>query len=202
MQDTATIHIVDDDEAMRKSLSMLMKSIDYDVKSYQSAEQFLDEFTPSERCCILLDVRMPGLSGPMLQEILPEKNISAPVIMMTGYGDIPTAVSCMKAGAIDFVEKPFDHEVLIKTIGKCVDMSTSPKLTTKKAESQQKLSQLTKREREIFDLLVEGLINKTIANKLNLSIRTVEAHRANIMEKLKTKSLSDLVKFSIYAQLS
>jgi len=202
MQSNPTIHIVDDDEAIRKSLSMLMKSIDYDVKSYASAEEFLDEYKPGKRCCALVDVRMPGLSGSELQEILPKNNINIPVIMMTGYGDIPTAVRSMKAGAIDFVEKPFDHEKLIKTIKKCVDVSEQSPVGKVKQHCMEKLSVLTGRERQVFDLLVDGLINKTIATKLNLSVRTVEAHRANIMEKLDAHSLSDLVKLSIYSQLS
>lgn len=201
MSQDAIVHIVDDDEAMRKSLSMLMRSIDIEPVSYKSADEFLRNYSETERSCILLDVRMPGMSGPDLQAKLPERNISTPVIMMTGHGDISTAVNAMKAGAMDFVEKPFDHEVLINTIRRCIDLSEVVHKQTGSHTYAQMLTQLTKREVDVFDLLVEGKINKVIADELNLSVRTVEAHRAHIMAKLGAKSLSDLVKISIYSKL-
>jgi len=206
MSKTATIHIVDDDEAMRKSLSLLMKSINMEAKSYDSAEDFLDKYSPVEKSCILLDVRMPGMSGPELQELLPQHNIRSPVIVMTGHGDISTAVKSMKAGAIDFIEKPFDHELLINTIHKCIEIDTAETSLhhTNNPEKQNSLKQLdllTSRELEVFEFLVDGKINKVIASDLNLSVRTVEAHRANIMSKLEVHSLSDLVKISIYSKM-
>ena len=201
MNQTATIHIVDDDEAMRKSLTLLMKSINLQPRSYESAENFLDNYSPTEKSCILLDVRMPGMSGPELQEVLPEHNIHTPVIVMTGHGDINTAVKSMKAGAVDFIEKPFDHDQLINTIHNCIEMSASHDDNNEKHKCVQKLDLLTKRELEIFDHLVDGKINKVIASSLNLSVRTVEAHRANIMAKLHAQSLSDLVKMSIFSKM-
>ncbi|MDH5217382.1 MAG: response regulator [Gammaproteobacteria bacterium] len=199
MKQRATIHIVDDDEAMRKSLSMLIKSIDMEPKTYDSAEEFLEKFTPSEPCCILLDVRMPGMSGLDLQKKLPQHNITSPVVVMTGYGDIPTAVDAMKGGAIDFIEKPFDHELLIRTLHNCLQSPVFPSPQIERQKYVRDLVVLTPREQEVFRLLVEGKINKVIAGELNLSVRTVEAHRANIMEKLAVHSLSDLVKISIYS---
>lgn len=199
MKQKATIHIVDDDEAMRKSLSMLIRSIDMDSIAYASAEEFLEKYSPSEPCCILIDVRMPGMSGLDLQTHLPEHNITSPVIVMTGYGDIPTAVSAMKAGAIDFIEKPFEHDTLIRTIQHCLQFPVFPPAQEERHKYIKNLDALTPREQEVFRLLVEGKINKVIAGELNLSVRTVEAHRANIMDKLNAHSLSDLVKISIYS---
>lgn len=199
MKQKATIHIVDDDEAMRKSLSMLIKSIGMNSETYASAEEFLEKFSPSEPCCILIDVRMPGMSGLDLQTHLPEHNISSPVIVMTGYGDIPTAVEAMKGGAIDFIEKPFEHDALIRTIQLCLQFPVFPHSQIERHKYIKDLDTLTPREQEVFRLLVEGKINKVIAGELNLSVRTVEAHRANIMDKLNAHSLSDLVKISIYS---
>lgn len=201
MKQDVTVHIVDDDEAMRKSLGLLMKSIDMDSTSYASAEEFIENFIPTQGACILMDVRMPGLSGLELQEYLRQNEIHTPVIIMTGHGDIRTAVKAMKAGAIDFVEKPFDHELLVDAINNCVIASTNQTSTKERHTFVNKLNLLTSRELEVFDRLVNGKINKAIAAELNLSVRTVEAHRANIMSKLNAHSLSDLVKMSIYASL-
>jgi len=202
MNQISTVYIVDDDEAIRKSLSMLMKSMDIQSKSYASAEEFLAGFSPTERSCILLDVRMPGLSGLELQALLPKYNIHLPVIMMTGYGDVGTAVKAMKAGAVDFIEKPFDHDLLMNIIHKSIRIRPAQLNTTEKQKFIHKLDLLTKRELEVFDYLVDGKMNKVIAAELDLSVRTVEAHRANLMAKLEAHSLSDLVKISIYAQLT
>lgn len=202
MSNEETVHIVDDDEAMRKSLSMLMNSMNINAKTYASAEEFLNEFSSEEPSCILLDVRMPGLSGLELQERLPANNINTPVVIMTGYGDIPTAVKAMKAGAIDFIEKPFDHDVLLDTIHRCIKISKHNSSEVEKKNQAKKINVLTPRELEVFKLLVDGKINKVIAAELGLSVRTVEAHRANIMTKLKANSISDLVKIGIYSDLA
>jgi len=198
----ATVHIVDDDEAMRKSLKLLMKSIDLHAETYHSAEDFLANYKATTPSCILMDVRMPGIQGLDLLTHLPKINIHAPVVMMTGHGDIPSAVKAMKAGAVDFIEKPFDQEALANTIKQCIHTST----VHSKSELQQifskKLALLSRRETEVLERLVKGKINKVIATDLNISVRTVEAHRANIMSKLDAKSLSDLVKISIYSQVS
>ena len=200
MDTPGTIHIIDDDEAIRKSLSMFLKSCGYTTKDYHSAENFLDNYIKLEGpACILLDVRLPGLTGLELMELLPEKNINEPVIMMTGHGDIPTAVRSMKAGAIDFIEKPFNHECLISTLNLCLENSATRPTESRQEYSSQKLKLLTRREKQVFDRLVDGKINKVIAAELNVSVRTIEAHRASIMNKVRAKSLSDLVKISFHA---
>lgn len=201
MKTRGIIHIVDDDEAIRKSLTMFLKSCDYNAMNYCSAENFIDNYSKSENpACILLDVRLPGITGSELIELLPEKNINDPVVMMTGHGDVPTAVRAMKAGAVDFIEKPFDHDKLISTLNNCLENSAARHALLPKEYINQKLNLLTRREKQVFDRLVDGKINKVIAAELNVSVRTVEAHRASIMSKVRAKSLSDLVKISLHAQ--
>jgi len=194
MPEEAKVHIVDDDEAIRNSLSFLMHSEGISVQAYASAEEFLAKSNPSTRGCLLLDVRMPGLSGLELQKLLNEKYFTLPIIIITGYADVDIAVQAMKAGAIDFIEKPFENEYLLSKIHAC--MQRSSHLYTEN-EGVLRLSLLTKREHEVMDLLVEGFQNKVIANKLSISPRTVELHRAKVMEKLKAKSLSDVVRIAL-----
>ena len=202
MTKQATVHIVDDDEAMRKSLKLLMKSIDLHAETYHSAEDFLENFQDSTPSCVLMDVRMPGMQGLDLLALLPTKNINVPVVMMTGHGDIPSAVKAIKAGAVDFIEKPFDQEALTTTIKKCIQTSAVRSKSDTRQIYSEKLALLSRRETEVLDRLVKGKINKVIAADLNISVRTVEAHRANIMAKLGVNSLSDLVKISIYSQIN
>lgn len=190
----SVVHVVDDDEAIRNSLKLFLESANLNVRLYDSAHNFLNNYHNSEPACILIDVRMPNISGLQLQQLLKEKNIITPVIVMTGYGDVPTAVKAMKAGAIDFVEKPFDHDYLLSRIHNCLDQC---KYKHKQHESLNRLSLLTAREREVFELIAEGNINKVIAEKLHISPRTVEAHRANVMDKLQAQSLSDIVRLSL-----
>ena len=196
-----TIHIIDDDKATGNSLSMLLQSYGYTTKVYHTAEDFIDSHIESEGpACILLDVRLPGLTGLELIELLPKKNINEPVVMMSGLGDIPTAVRAMKAGAFDFIEKPFNHDCLISTLKLCLEHSAARLAIPSLESTSQKLKLLTRREIQVFDRLVEGKINKVIAVELNVSVRTIEAHRASIMNKVHAKSLSDLVKLSLHSQ--
>lgn len=194
------VHIVDDNDAIRKSLQLLLGSVNIKSQQYASGKEFIDKYIPGGPGCLLLDVRMPGLTGLDLQEILPKYNITLPIIIMTGYGDVPTAIRAMKLGAVDFIEKPFNHEVLFESIRICIDKSRLKQQKQKyKKDGVDKLSLLTAREREVLKLLVEGKINKVIATELGISMRTVESHRSKLMEKLKAKSLSDLVRISLLA---
>jgi len=197
MDKKPTIHIVDDNEAVRESLKMVIHSADYDAVTYASSEEFLEKFNPGVPGCLLLDVRMPGMSGLELQALLPKLHIHLPVIIMTGYGDIPTAVRAMKAGAIDFIEKPYNHNELLNRIHECANKVEARQKLEKHLTGINRIDQLTPRELEVMELLVDGKINKVIASELGISTRTVEAHRANLMEKLHAKSLSDVVRISV-----
>lgn len=201
MENVPVIHVVDDNDAIRKSLSMVLESAGLKSKTYPSARAFLDNFSHSGLGCLLLDVRMPDMSGLDLQRLVKEQNINLPIIFMTGYADVPTAIRAMKAGAFDFVEKPFDQEDLLARIHQCVHKSEELSQTTLQQENAASLLMLTEREREVMQLLVDGKINKVIAAQLGISTRTVEAHRAHIMEKLQAKSLSDVVRIALQAGL-
>ncbi len=195
-----TIYIVDDNDAMRKSLSMVMRSANFESKTYATAQDFLNEYDQTGPGCLLLDVRMPDMTGPELQILLPKLHIQLPVILMTGHGDVTTAVRAMKAGAIDFIEKPFEHESLLTRIHECVNQSLRHQKSQKHQAGIVRLNLLTPREREVMDLLVQGKINKVIANQLGISIRTVEAHRANLMSKLRVHSLADIIRIALLAE--
>ncbi|MEJ2360195.1 MAG: response regulator [Gammaproteobacteria bacterium] len=193
-----TVHIVDDDAAVRKALVMLMQSDELQVESYASAEEFIKNVTAEDKGCILLDVRMPGMSGLELQQLLREQRIGMPVIIMTGFADVAMAVEAMKAGASDFIEKPFDNDYLLKQVKTCLQKSEK----IQSAQDQQqaaddKIARLTRREREVMDMLVAGHQNRVIAEKLGISPRTVEIHRARVMEKLETHSLSGVVRIAL-----
>lgn len=191
-----TIYIVDDDAAVRKSLTLLLREEGFQVKTYASAWEFLEKAEPPLRGCLLLDVRMPGIDGLQLQEMLPQREIHLPVIMITGHADVPMAVQAMKAGAKDFLEKPFRAQMLLEHIHKTLSEKAQPS-QAKPINTSAQLARLTTRERQIFELLVEGKMNKHIAAELKISVRTVEAHRARIMEKLKARSLAELVRLAL-----
>jgi two-component system response regulator FixJ len=198
MQKKAMIHIVDDDEGVRKALSLLMKSAGHDSSLYASAEKFLDEFHYSQPCCIFIDVRMPGMSGLELQKKIAALNNAPAVIILTGHGDIDMAVQAMKDGAMDFITKPFQNQKVLDVIQKVMALEVV-KWSAKEKQSKiiQKLVQLTPRERQIMQLLVDGNVNKQMASKLDISVRTVEKHRARIMEKLQVKTLAELVHLAL-----
>lgn len=198
MQSEAIVHIVDDDKAIRDSLTLLMKSVGFESKSYDSAEMFLDEAELDAPGCLIADIRMRGISGLELQQLLNDKGIKMPVIIITGHGDVPVAVQAMKAGAIDFLEKPYDNELLVTRIKQCLsEVSKSQDKSRIIAEAKTYLSRLTPREREVMNLLVAGKHNKIIAKELNISVRTAEAHRAKVMKKLHAESLSDIVRLAL-----
>jgi two-component system response regulator FixJ len=194
-----TVHVVDDDPAMRDSLRMLLASAGFLVRTHDSAEAFLAE-VPAAMGCVLTDVRMPEVSGIELQRRLRDQGSPLPVIVMTGQGDIAIAVQAMKAGAVDFLEKPFSEDVLFKAISRAI--AESKKLREVGAALEQataRLAALTLREREVLDLLVTGQPNKAIARELGVSPRTIEVHRARVMEKLQVHSLADLVRLTLAA---
>ncbi|MGD8568650.1 MAG: response regulator transcription factor [Gammaproteobacteria bacterium] len=193
-----TIYIVDDDEAVRGALALLMKSAGLKAETYESADAFLQYFDPQVGGCLLADVRMPGMTGLELQQELVKRKIDVPVIIMTGHGDVAMAVSAMKAGAVDFIEKPFRNQDLLDKIQQSLIKADELQASHhQRAEALERLALLSNREREVMDLLVKGKLNKQIAAELDISIRTVEAHRAKIMDKLQAKSLPDVVRISL-----
>lgn len=198
MQSEAIVHIVDDDKAIRDSLTLLMRSVGFNSQSYDSAEKFLDEADYTSPGCLIVDIRMQGMSGLELQQLLNNKGINMPVIIITGHGDVPMAVQAMQAGAIDFLEKPYDNEMLVARIKQCLsEVSKSRDKSKLVAEAKTRLLRLTPREREVMNLLVAGKHNKIIAKELNISVRTAEAHRAKVMKKLHAESLSDIVRLAL-----
>lgn len=200
MTTTIMVHIVDDDEAIRDSLRLLLKTRNIAAQTYGSAEEFLQEVDFSSTACIVADVRMPGMSGLELQKTLIEKNCHIPLIIITGHGDVDMAVQAMKAGACDFLEKPIDSNKLLSRINECLHEEYKHHDEKKILEQAHKLlSHLTERENQVMNELVKGKLNKVIAAELGISVRTVEAHRAKIMEKLEAHSLSDIVRIAITA---
>lgn len=189
------IYIVDDDEAVRDSLEWLLESQGFRVTAFESAESFLEQFNPNEVACLLVDVRMQGMSGLVLHDKLLEMNSAIPLAFITGHGDIPMAVERMKKGAVDFVQKPFNEQVLIQLVNK-MQILAHESFSKKQALTlrQEQLSRLTPREMQVLDLIVAGRLNKQIADDLRISIKTVEAHRANLMDKLNVSTVADLLK--------
>ncbi len=197
-----TVHVVDDDAAVRRSLERLLHSADYTCVSYPTPAAFLDVACEQLGGCILLDVRMTGMDGLELQDRLKHLGVTLPVIVMTGHGDVRTAVQAMKAGAVDFLEKPFDEEVLLRAIEVALACKSRLERARKSTEAAQQIAALSPRERQVLDALVAGRSNKQIAFELGLSVRTVEVHRARMMERLCTHQLAEAVRLAVMAQLA
>ena len=190
-----TIYVVDDDEAVRDSLRWLIASVDLHVETYASANEFLDTFEPGQPGCLLVDVRMPGMSGLELQRHLAGRAADLPVIIITGHGDVQMAVNAMKAGAFDFVEKPFNDQPLLNLVQRAVEHSyENAREHARRDQIRDGLEKLTFRERQIMDMIVAGESNKNIAIGLQITPKTVEAHRAKVMVKMQATSLADLIK--------
>lgn len=193
-----TVHIVDDDPSMLKYLSELVSTIDYNSKTYDNANEFLSSYADDGVGCLVLDLRLPGISGLELHQQLAGFNIDLPVIMISGFGDVSTAVKAMKAGVLDFLEKPFKGQDLLDLIHNAVSQH---KLDRQKNNNQNKtierINSLTKREKEVMQHVVTGTLNKDIAKQLEISVKTVEVHRANVMEKMDASSIADLVRMSL-----
>lgn len=193
-----TVFVVDDDPEVQGALRWLIQSVDLPVENFGSAEEFLDAIDPGQPGCLLLDVRMPGMGGLGLLENLRSLEIVLPVIVLTGHGEVPIAVRAMKAGAMDFVEKPCADQDLLDLIYKALQQDAHRREEmTQAAANNEQLKQLTPREREILDRLVQGQANKVIAAELNISERTVESHRRNIKEKMNVRSLAELVQIGL-----
>ena len=198
MQALPTVHIVDDDEAIRSSLRLLVKTSGLKPATYDSAEDLLENADFSQHGCLVVDVRMPGMSGLELQQYLNREQHNIPLIIITGHGDIDMAVQAMKTGARDFLEKPVDDDKLISRIRECLNYDTDLREHERETDNACRLlGRLSAREKEIMQLLVQGKMNKVIAGDLDISVRTVEAHRANIMHKLEARSLSDIVRIAL-----
>ena len=188
------VHVIDDDEALRDSLVWMLESHGYQVAAHDSAEAFVAGCNPDMAGCIVLDVRMPGMSGLELFEELGRRHCSLPVVFITGHGDVPMAVAALKKGAVDFIEKPFSEADMLRLIEHCLERERSSRDKRRlEAETARRLEQLTQREREVLDLIIAGKLNKQIADVLGISIKTVEVHRARVMEKMGAHSLAELV---------
>ena len=188
------IYLVDDDEALRDSLVWLLESQGFKVAAFASAEDFLRRWRPEFNGCLLLDVRMPGMNGLELHERLKARFSTLPVIFITGHGDVPMAVSALKGGAADFIEKPFNDADLLRLVSQCLSREREEGARRRQgAEVSRRLAQLTVRELEVLDLIIAGKLNKQIADTLGISIKTVEVHRARVMEKMGAQSLAELV---------
>jgi two-component system response regulator FixJ len=196
--ETGTVHVIDDDEGLRDSLTFLLRAAKIDVRSYSSATAFLEALPDLGASCIITDVRMPGLSGIDLLRRLKELKVTVPVIVITGHGDVTLAVEAMKIGAMDFLEKPFDDEVMLASVRLALrQQAGEAKRHTERAEIENRLKALSNRERDVLGGLVAGRANKQIAFDLGISPRTVEIYRANLMDKMQARSLSDLVRMAL-----
>jgi RNA polymerase sigma factor (sigma-70 family) len=195
MNDHPTVFIVDDDEAVRDSLGWLMQSVGLPTETFSSAQDFLEADLRGRAGCLLLDIRMPGMSGLELQERLEDMGVHVPVIIITGHGDVPMAVRALKAGAMDFIEKPFNDQVILDCVQAAIEQDNAQReALIRRDDISARIATLTPREREVLDLVVAGKLNKIIAADLGVSQKTVEAHRAKVMEKLEARSVSQLVR--------
>jgi FixJ family two-component response regulator len=190
-----SIFVVDDDSAVRDSLKLLLRSVGQAVETYGSGQEFLDGYNDDRAGCLVLDIRMPGMSGLELQQKLNERHSILPIIFITGHGDVPMAVEAMQAGAVDFIQKPFRDQDLIDRINQALEKDNNNRAALgERNDIRRRLETLTPREREVLDLVVHGKANKVIAGDLKLSQRTVEIHRARVMEKMQASSLAHLVR--------
>jgi two-component system, LuxR family, response regulator FixJ len=197
-----TVHVVDDDAAVRRSLERLLDAAGFRAVSYETPMAFLASAPGLSSGCVLLDVRMPGMDGLTLQARLAKLDNHLPVVVMTGQGDVQTAVRAMKAGAVDFIEKPYDDEVLVKAIELALSLPRQSDRNREAAEAAQRVAALSPRERQVLDALVAGRPNKVIAYDLGISARTVEVHRARMMERLGVRQLAEAIRLAVMARLA
>ena len=196
------LYLVDDDEAIRHSASFMLRHEGFVVKTYEHGVAFLEQLDSKARGCVLLDLRMPHMDGLAVQQKLTENGFDLPVIILTGHGDVPIAVQAMKAGAVDFVQKPYEKQTLLKAIESAFEqMDEDVSHSGRAREAKARLAALTAREREVLERLVQGLTNKAIAEDLGISPRTIEIHRANLMTKLEADSLSSALRIAFFAGL-
>jgi two-component system response regulator FixJ len=196
-----TVFVVDDDPAIRESLRWLIESVGLNVKVFATAHEFLEGYNPALVGCLVLDIRMPGMSGLDLQNDLAARKVNIPILIITGHAEVPVAVRAMKAGALDFIEKPFSDQLLLDRIRRAIEKDTEFRQAhSQQAEVAARLAQLTPREREVMDLVIAGKANKIIASELGLSPKTVEVHRAHVMKKMQVESLADLVRLGMLSR--
>jgi two-component system response regulator FixJ len=198
------VHVVDDEEAVRKSLAFLLATAGFPVRVHESATGFLSTAAPAVgKACLVTDLKMPDLSGVELLERLNGMGVTMPTVVITGHGDIPLAVAAMKAGAVDFIEKPFEDDILIEAVKRAAGrLDDAVEITHDVQALRSRLAALSERERQVLCMIVAGLPNKTVAYDLGISPRTVEVHRANIMSKMQARSLPELVRMSIAMDLA
>jgi two-component system response regulator FixJ len=195
------VFVVDDDTAMRESLSWLIQSVGLTVEAYPNAEEFLRSYDAERSGCLVLDVRMPGMGGLALQGELASRGIALPVIIITGYAEVPMAVRALKAGALDFIEKPFSDELLLDRVRHAIEIDRRERLLrADREDAAGRIARLTPRERQVMDLVVAGRSNKVIAITLGLSMKTVEVHRAQVMKRLRVESLAELIQLVMLAR--
>jgi len=200
MSTNPTVFVVDDDQAMRTSLQWLIESTGMQVKTFESADAFLSNYYPGRAGCLLLDVRMPGMSGLELQSYLAREGYHLPVIIITGHGDVGMAVKAMRAGAMDFIEKPFHDEDLLRSIQRALEVDQRQRLSrAARADILARVADLTPREHEVMGMVTDGKANREIAVALGVTPKTVEAHRARVMEKMRAESLAELVRMVLIA---
>ena len=192
------VYIVDDDSAVLDSLQLLLEGERFPVRTYESCQAFLEQYDPHAGGCLVLDIGMPGMTGLELQKALQQKGKLIPIVFITGHANVPQAVQAFKNGAVDFIEKPFSHSALLEAIERALKMSYEQlSEQDKKSQVSERLDQLTKRERQVLDAIVSGKANKVIAHELGISQRTVEIHRANVMQKMHVRSLAELVQKTV-----
>jgi FixJ family two-component response regulator len=195
------VFVIDDDESVRSAISLMLESVDLPHRCFASAPEFLQSYDESTRGCLVLDIRMPGMNGLEMQEALKKRHATLPINFITGHGDIPMAVAAMKAGALDFLRRPFREQDLLDRIQEALDAETQFRnASADKEQSIERLKRLTPRGREVFDCVTAGQANKVIAIELGISERTVEVHRSQVMKKLKARTLAQLVRMSIAAE--
>ena len=198
MSTKTSVFVVDDDQEVRDALRLLMESVGLSVATFASARDFLDQFAPDLAGCILLDVRMPGMSGLDLQARLAAERLHPPIIVITGHGDVPMAVRAVQAGALDFIEKPFNDQSLLDSVHRAMEQDARQRgEASRLADIRGRYDTLTPREKEVLELVVAGKRNKVIAAELSVSQSTVEAHRAKVMEKMEADTLSDLMRMML-----
>ena len=203
METEFLVHIVDDDDAVRDALLELLDSVGMDAMAFESGDAFLRVFNPKMAGCLVLDIRMPGISGLDLQKKLQQLGSTLPIIFITGHGDIPMAVDAIKRGAVEFIQKPFRDQELLDCIQKTMEVARSThEQVAGKRQICERLELLTEREKEALELMSEGHPNKVIASKMGISQRTVENHRAHLLEKLEARSTSALIKLLVLANSS
>jgi FixJ family two-component response regulator len=199
MSKDCKVFIVDDDEAVRQSTAWLIESIGLNVNTYTSADEFLQNCNDNDTGCIIMDVRMPGISGLDAQEEMNRRKINLPLIFITGHGDVPMAVKALKRGAFDFIEKPFNDQHLIDAVQRALKQNNeSVELRNANESINQRIASLTPRESEVMERVTQGKPNKLIAHELKVSIKTVEVHRARVMEKMQAGSVAELVKITLH----